>query len=174
MSEIDPRFPVGRFVWKGESSEEDRSRYIQIIEETPANFRAVVETLTPEQLDTPYRPAGWTARQVIHHVPDSHMNSFIRFKLALTEDCPTIKPYDESRWAELADVGATPIETSLVLLESLHQRWVALLRSMKPADFARTFRHPEIGNISLDKNLALYAWHGPHHLGHLQLIAHQM
>jgi hypothetical protein len=173
MGDIDPRYPVGRFQWKGENSAEDRSRYIEIIQALPARFRTVAQALTSRQLDLPYRPAGWTARQVIHHVPDSHMNSFIRFKLALTEDCPTIKPYEESLWAQLGDVAATPIETSLILLESLHQRWVALLRSMKPADFARTFRHPEIGEVSLDKNLALYAWHGQHHLGHLELIARQ-
>ncbi len=120
--------------------------------------------LSAAQIDTPSRPEGWTVRQVVHHLPDSHMNSYVRFKLALTEDEPTIKPYAEDRWAELADTRFTPIETSLTLLESLHERWVALLRSLTPEQWKRNFRHPELGLMSLEKTLALYAWHGQHHV----------
>ena len=123
--------------------------------------------LSEQQLDTPYRPEGWTVRQVAHHVPDSHLNSYIRFKLALTEQEPTIKPYDEDRWARLADTPTTPVEVSLALLDSLHDRWVRLLRSLRPEDWKRTFRHPELGPVSLEKNLALYAWHGRHHVAHI-------
>ncbi len=130
--------------------------------------------LSPEQLDTPYRPGGWTVRQVVHHVPDSHINSYIRFKLALTEPEPTIKPYDEALWAELADTPATPVEVSLTLLDSLHGRWVPLLRSLSGADFARQFRHPELGMVRLDGNLALYAWHGRHHVAHITSLRERM
>lgn len=123
--------------------------------------------LTSEQLDTPYRPDGWTVRQVVHHVPESHMNAYIRFKLALTEDEPTIKPYDEVAWAKLPDVESTPIEVSLTMLDALHDRWVRVLKEMRDADFARTFRHPHLGLVRLEGNLALYAWHGKHHLAHI-------
>ena len=133
-------------------------------------MRDAVEGLSSEQLDTPYRPGGWTVRQVVHHVPDSHMNSYVRFKLALTEDEPTIKPYEQERWAELADARNEPVETSLVLLESLHRRWVSLLKSLKAAELARTFRHPELGVMTLDRNLALYAWHGKHHVAHIKSL----
>jgi uncharacterized damage-inducible protein DinB len=130
-------------------------------------LRAAVAGLSQEQLDTPYRPGGWTVRQVVHHVPDSHLNSYVRFKLALTEDAPTIKPYDEALWAQLPDAAATPIETSLALLEALHHRWVRMLESTSETDFLRAFRHPEIGMIRLDQNLAMYAWHGKHHVAHI-------
>ncbi|PYR62116.1 MAG: putative metal-dependent hydrolase [Acidobacteria bacterium] len=119
------------------------------------------------QFDTPYRPDGWTVRQVVHHVPDSHLNAYCRFKLALTEDNPRIKPYDEAAWAKLADTERTPVETSLALLDSLHQRWVTLLESMKPEEFARTLQHPEAGEMTLDKVLQLYTWHGRHHVAHI-------
>jgi hypothetical protein len=164
----DPRYPVGKFHWKGQLTEADRAELIDQIAEAPGRMREAASGLTPEQLETPYRPGGWTARQVIHHVPDSHMNAYIRFKLALTEDQPAIKPYDQVQWAELADTKVTPVETSLTLLESLHERWVNLLRSMTPADFERTLSHPEHGLISLDWMLALYAWHGRHHTGHVR------
>jgi hypothetical protein len=164
---MDLQYPVGRFEWPGEISADDRRRFIDEIEQAPKNLRAAVTGLTGQQLDTPYRPGGWTVRQVVHHVPDSHLNSYMRFRLALTEDEPTIKPYDQSRWAELIDSRTAPVETSLVLLEALHQRWVMLLRSLSAADFARQFRHPELGVVSLDKNLALYAWHGRHHVAHI-------
>jgi hypothetical protein len=144
-----------------------RSEWIAEIASAPAAFREAVRGLDDAQLNTPYRPEGWTVRQVIHHVPDSHMNSYIRFRLALTEDEPAIKPYAEARFAELADARLAPVEVSLQLLENLHFRWVMLLRSMSEADFARTFRHPELGTLRLDSNLALYAWHGRHHAAHI-------
>src|ERR1700704_4909659 len=164
---MDLQYPIGRFEWRGAKFAADRRRLIDAIDQAPANLRAAVEDLSEQQLDTPYRPGGWTVRQVTHHVPDSHMNAYIRFRLALTEDEPTIKPYDESRWAELADARTAPVETSLALLEALHLRWAMLLRSLSEADFARQFRHPELGVVSLDKNLALYAWHGRHHVAHV-------
>lgn len=163
----DLRYPVGKFVWPEAVSAQDRTRYIETIASTPARLREAVAGLTEEQLNTPYREGGWTVRQVVHHVPESHMNSYIRFKLALTEEEPVIKPYDEAAWARLSDVAAAPIEVSLALLDSLHTRWVILLRGMSDADWQRQFRHPEIGVISLEKNLALYAWHGKHHVAHI-------
>ena len=164
----DPRYPIGKFSFDGDTSPAARAARIAEIEALPAAMRAAVRGLSDAQLDTPYRDGGWTVRQVIHHVPDSHMNAFVRFKLALTEDTPTIKPYDESLWAKLPDVGATPPEVSLALLDALHRRWVALLRAMKPEDFARAYMHPEQGRaVPLDQALALYAWHGRHHLGHV-------
>jgi hypothetical protein len=130
-------------------------------------LRAAAAGLNEDQLSTPYRDGGWTLRQVIHHVPDSHMNAYIRFKLALTENAPTVKAYDEAAWAELADTRDTPIEVSLALLENLHERWVGLLRSMSEADFQKQFRHPDLGLVPLERNLALYAWHGKHHVAHI-------
>jgi hypothetical protein len=171
---MDLQYPIGPFAWPADVSADQRRRYIDEIEQAPAHLRTAVAGLTGDQLDTPYRTGGWTVRQVAHHVPDSHLNSYLRFKLALTEDEPTIKPYDQSRWAELGDVRMAPVETSLVLLESLHHRWVSLLRSLSDADFARTFRHPEIGIVRLDKNLALYAWHGRHHVAHITSLRERM
>jgi uncharacterized damage-inducible protein DinB len=163
----DLRYPVGPFRRPESLDDEQRRRAIDAIAATPAKLRDAVAGLTSAQLDTPYRPGGWTVRQVVHHVPDSHMNAYVRFKLALTEDEPTIKPYEEARWAELADTRDTPIDTSLVLLEQLHERWVRLLRSMSANDFARRLRHPETGIQRLDQVLALYEWHGAHHVGHI-------
>jgi hypothetical protein len=171
---MDLQYPIGRFAWSGPNSEDDRKVYMDDIEQTPARMRAAVAGLSEAQLDTPYRPGGWTVRQVVHHVPDSHLNSYVRFRLALTEKEPTIKPYDESRWAELTDARTAPIEISLALLESLHARWTLLLRSLKPEDFAREFRHPELGTVNLDKNLALYAWHGRHHVAHINSLRERM
>ncbi len=171
---MDLRYPIGKFKWEEEITAEQRRRFIDQIEEAPARLRATVEGLSPEQIDTPYRPGGWTVRQVVHHLPDSHLNAYTRFKLALTEEEPTIKPYDQERWANLEDSRATPIETSLALLESLHRRWVVLLRSLTPADYARTFRHPELGVLTLDKNLSLYAWHGRHHVAHITSLRERM
>jgi hypothetical protein len=171
---MDLQYPIGRFDWRGQNSADDRRRLIDAIDQTPANLRAAVEDLSEQQVDTPYRPGGWTVRQVTHHVPDSHMNAYIRFRLALTEEEPTIKPYDESRWAELADARTAPVETSLALLEALHLRWAMLLRSLSEADFGRQFRHPEMGVVSLDKNLALYAWHGRHHVAHVMFLRERM
>ncbi|HEV2383114.1 MAG TPA: putative metal-dependent hydrolase [Terriglobia bacterium] len=167
---FDARYPIGKFHWKGELTQADRAELIAQIAKAPARLREAALGLTREQLDTPYRPGGWTARQVIHHVPDSHLNAYVRFKLALTEDQPTIKPYDQERWAELSDTKLTPVETSLTLLESLHERWVNLLRSMTPTDFARSLNHPEHGLIRLDWMLAMYAWHGRHHVGHVKAV----
>jgi uncharacterized damage-inducible protein DinB len=171
---MDLRYPVGKFEWDGKATAESRRQAIEEIAAVPARMSAAVRGLTREQLDTPYRPEGWTVRQVVHHVPDSHLNAYVRFKLALTEDEPTIKPYDEKRWAELMDTRETPIETSLALLGPLHERWVTLLRSLLAADFARTLRHPELGVMSLDKVLALYAWHGRHHVAHITSLRERM
>jgi uncharacterized damage-inducible protein DinB len=170
----DPRFPIGKFHYEGAPSEDQRRKFIGEIEHTPTAIRTAVQGLSPEQLDTPYREGGWNMRQVVHHVPDSHMNAYIRFKLALTEDEPTIKPYAEDRWAELTDSKSTPIEVSLALLESLHARWVRLLRSLGQEDWKRTFKHPELGPVSLEKNLAIYAWHGRHHTAHITELRKKM
>ena len=163
----DLRYPIGKFHFDGPTTEEQKCKLIDDISYAPANLRAAVKGLSEQQLDTPYRPDGWTVRQVAHHVPDSHLNAYIRFKLALTEEEPTIKPYAEDRWAQLADTRTTPVEVSLTLLDSLHERWVRLLSSLQPGEWKRTFRHPELGLVSLEKNLALYAWHGRHHVAHI-------
>jgi hypothetical protein len=163
----DPRFPVGRFTPPAVITPEDRERYLREIEEAPGRLREAVSGLTDEQLDTPYRDGGWTVRQVVHHVPDSHINSYVRFRLALTEEEPTIRPYLEDRWAELADARTAPVEVSLGLLESIHRRWALLLRSLDNEQWAFRFRHPELGVVPLDRNLALYAWHGRHHVAHV-------
>ena len=166
-TEADLRYPIGKFERPERLTESERRAAIQQIEQAPARLRAAVAGLNDQQLDTPYRPGGWTIRQTIHHVADSHMNAFSRFKLALTEDVPTIKPYLEARWAELADSKA-PIAPSLALLDGLHQRWLALLHSLAPADWSREYLHPEHNKkISLDQTLALYSWHGRHHTAHI-------
>jgi len=170
----DPRFPIGKFNGQPPANEAERNKFLRDIEETPSRLRSAVAGLSEAQLNTPYRDGGWTVRQVVHHVPESHMNSYIRFKLALTEDEPTIKPYAEERWAQLADVQNTPIEVSLALLDSLHQRWVILLRGLRPGDWQKTFRHPEIGLMNLDKTLALYSWHGKHHVAHITALRGRM
>jgi uncharacterized damage-inducible protein DinB len=163
------RYPTGKFHRpRGPLTDGQRREMIDVIAGTPTKLREAVRGLTDAQLETPYRAGGWTVRQVVHHVPDSHMNAFIRFKLALTEETPTIKPYDEAAWAKLSDVGQTPIETSLTLLSALHDRWVNLMRGMSSSDFSRTLKHPEWDDpMSLDTVLALYAWHGPHHIAHI-------
>jgi len=170
----DPRYPIGKFSFSGPTSEAQRKQLIDDIAQTPAALRSAVAGLDPKQIATPYRDGGWTVRQVVHHVPESHMNAYIRFKLALTEDDPTIKPYMEDRWARTEDVEATPLEVSLAMLDLLHDRWVRLLRSLKPEDWKRTFRHPELGTVSLEKSLALYAWHGKHHLAHVTELRKRM
>jgi uncharacterized damage-inducible protein DinB len=176
MEQQDPRYPVGKFDWSApEPTAAERKRFIAEVAATPAKMRAAVKGLTPKQFNTPYREGGWTVKQVVHHVPESHMNAYIRFKLALTEETPTIKPYLEDRWAKLPDVSATPAETSLVMLEALHDRWLRLMNSMSDADFARTFFHPEKGgNLTLGKTLALYAWHGRHHVAHVTSLRERM
>ena len=167
-------FPIGKFTYGGPAADEQRKAFIEEIAETPARLRAAINGLSEKQLDTPYRPEGWTVRQVVHHVPDSHLNSYVRFKLALTEDNPTIKPYAEDRWAQLGDTQSTPVEVSLQLLESLHDRWVRLLRSLTPDQWKRTFRHPDVGEMTLDKTLALYVWHGKHHVAHITELRKRM
>lgn len=166
----DLRYPIGKFHFDGPLTEGQTRKALDDVAIAPANLRSVVKGLSEAQLDTPYRPGGWTVRQVVHHVPDSHMNAYVRFKLALTEDDPTIKPYAEDRWAELADTNATPVEVSLTLLDSLHDRWVRLLRSLTPEEWKRTFRHPDLGSMPLEKSLALYAWHGRHHVAHITAL----
>lgn len=163
----DLRYPIGKFKWSSQTTDEQRRSFIDEIEAAPARLRDAVTGLSERQLDTAYRPGGWTVRQVAHHLPDSHMNAYVRFKLALTEENPTIKPYEEARWAELTDGRIAPVEVSLALLESLHHRWVMLLRSLTPGEWLRTFKHPELGAMTLDKTVALYAWHGRHHVAHI-------
>jgi hypothetical protein len=170
----DLRFPIGRFKMDEDITEDQRHRFIEEIKDAPARLRAVVSGLSPEQLDTPYRPGGWTVRQVVHHLPDSHLNSYARFRLALTEDEPAIKTYHEDKWAELSDARTAPIELSLALLESLHERWVLLLKSLSAADWARAFRHPDLGLVPLEKNVGLYAWHGKHHVAHIANLRDRM
>jgi hypothetical protein len=171
---MDLRYPIGPFKFDGQPTEQQIKHFISDIDQAPSRLRAAVAGLFEQQLDTPYRPDGWTVRQVVHHVPESHMNAYVRMKLALTEDNPTIKPYDEVRWAETPDVGATPIATSLALLEALHQRWVTLLKALGPADFARTFMHPESGLWTIGKYVALYSWHGKHHVAHITTLRERM
>src|ERR1700728_3880773 len=167
---MDPRYPIGKFSFpESTTTPEQRREWIREIAEAPACLRAAVAGLNEKQLDTPYRLGGWTIYQVVHPLPDSHMNSYVRLKLALTEDTPIIKTYDEALWANLPDT-AMPIEPSLTLLEALHARWVRLLESMTAADFSRVFRHPELGTIRLEQNLALYAWHGKHHVAHISSV----
>jgi hypothetical protein len=163
----DLRFPIGRFQRPASLTPDQRRAAIETIASAPMNLRAAVRGLDEAQLDTPYRPDGWTVRQVVHHVPDSHMNAFVRFKLALTEDTPTIKPYDEAAWATLVDAQTTPTEVSLTLLDCLHDRWLRILRAMSPSDFERKLSHPENGIMNLDQMLALYEWHGRHHVAHV-------
>lgn len=160
------KYPVGSFTPPESYSDSDRAQRIQVIADLPKNFLAAARGLSDAQLDTPYRPEGWTVRQLIHHVADSHMNAFIRFKLALTESVPTIKPYNEKLWADLADTKL-PVEPSLRIIEDVHTRWVAILKSMKASDFAKQLVHPERGQISLDWMLALYTWHSKHHTAHI-------
>jgi uncharacterized damage-inducible protein DinB len=170
----DLRYPIGKFSYDGNLTADQKRTFCEQIAKAPAQLRAAVKGLTDSQLETPYRPEGWTVRQVVHHVPESHMNAYIRFKLALTEDDPTIKPYMEDRWAQLPDVKTTPIEVSLDLLDSLHDRWVRLLRSLTAEEWKRTFQHPELGTMTLEKTLALYAWHGRHHVAHVTELRKRM
>lgn len=163
----DLQYPVGKFERQANYTALEIQESIEVLEKLPQQMRAAMNGLSASQLETPYREGGWSLRQVVHHVPDSHINSFVRFKLALTEENPTIKPYDEAAWAELSDSRDTPIQTSLDLLEALHERWVIVLRAIKPEDWRRTFNHPQNGAMTLEYALALYAWHSRHHLGHI-------
>ena len=170
----DLRYPTGRFTPPEQPTNDTRATAIDVIEETPALMRRAIQGLDEDQLDTPYRDGGWTIRQVVHHVPDSHLNAYIRLKLALTEPTPVIKPYDENAWAKLIDSTAVPVDVSLNLLEAVHRRWVALLRHMSEEDFRREYVHPETGRHALDHLLALYAWHGPHHIAHITGVRARM
>lgn len=171
---MSERYPIGTFEFEGEISAQQREEWIRDIEDLPAQLKAAVQGLSEEQLNLPYREGGWNSRQVVHHIADSHMNSLIRFKLALTEDVPTIRPYYEDRWAELTD-SKMDIQVSLALIEALHTRWVVLLRSLGTEDYSRTFHHPESGKtLPLDYNLGVYAWHGKHHVAHIRTLRNKL
>lgn len=170
---IDPRYPIGKFQYEGPYTEAQRTELMDVLAGLPQNIRAAVAGLNDQQLDAPYRDGGWSIRQVVHHVADSHMNSFIRFRLALTENNPTIKPYDEALWAEIAD-AKEPVEVSLKLIDSLHRRMDVMLRSLKAEDWKRTFSHPERGPMTLDTNLGLYVWHSKHHVAHITELRKRM
>lgn len=165
----NPRFPIGEFRRPDRLSDAEREEALAKIESAPRSLRRALEGISESQLESTYREGGWTIRQVVHHLADSHVNSYTRFRFALTEDHPTIKAYDERKWAELADARTLPVEVSLNLLDALHMRWVALLRSLKPADYSRTIDHPENGTMTIDQLLAMYAWHGEHHVAHVAL-----
>jgi len=166
----DLSFPIGRFQRPAEFTDASRAAAVAVIASSPADLRAAVRGLNDSQLDTPYRPGGWTVRQLVHHLPDSHLNAYVRTRLALTEDNPTIKPYQEQLWAELADAKTMPVEVSLTLLDALHERWVALLRTFGHAEFSRRLVHPQNGPMTLDSLVALYAWHGKHHVAHVMAL----
>jgi DinB superfamily len=167
---MDPRFPTGQFTFVPTPSPAQRTAWVDAIGSLPAEFKSVFAALAPEKLDMPYRDGGWTARQVVHHVADSHMNAYLRFKLALTETNPTIKPYEQAMWAELVDGKTADPAVSLAILDGVHHRLHLVLRSLAPSEFARTAVHPEHGPISIDWLLQMYAWHGRHHKGHLQIV----
>ncbi len=169
----DLQFPVGRYAKVDRLTPAQRQECIAQIARLPAQLRQAVAGLDAHQLDTSYRPDGWTVRQVVHHVPESHMNAYIRFKLALTEDFPTIKPYDQTRWAETPDTRG-PVEVSLALLDPLHARWVTVLEGMGPRDFERRINHPESGIMTLDDLVAQYSWHGRHHTAHITTLRERM
>jgi len=164
---MDSRYPIGKFTWTPGNTPQQRAAAIDDIAAAPQAMRSAVKGLSATQLHTPYRDGGWTVSQVVHHVPDSHMNSYIRFKFAITEHEPTIKPYDEAAWANLIDANTASIDPSLNLLEALHHRWVLLLRSLSETDVQRKFTHPEIGIVTIDQYISLYAWHGKHHVAHI-------
>ncbi|HKF44931.1 MAG TPA: putative metal-dependent hydrolase [Thermoanaerobaculia bacterium] len=167
----DLRYPIGEFTRPSEPlTPAQREEFIAVIEAAPSRLREAVSGLTKAQLDTPYRPGGWTVRQVAHHIPDSHLNAYVRVKLALTEEEPPVKGYEEAEWAKLPDVAATPVEVSVELLDALHRRWVTLLRSLSDKEFTRTARHPEWGTITVDFLLADYAWHSRHHVAHITTL----
>ena len=170
---MDHRYPIGKFAVPAEISPANRAEAIREIAFTPQKVRVALLGLNDSQLDTPYREGGWTVRQVVHHLADSHMNAYIRWRLALTETEPTIKRYEESAWAKLEDAAHSPVEVSLRLLETLHERWITLLHSVKDHEFARTFRHPDHGVRTLDWMLFLYAWHGNHHTAHITELRKQ-
>ena len=171
---MDLRYPIGKFDFQMTVDPAALPGLIEQIAALPAELRAAVKGLDDAQLATPYREGGWTVRQPVHPVADSHINNYVRVRLALTETEPVIRPYEEKAWAELVDARTAPLDLSLALVDNLHARWVMALRAMKPDDFARTFRHPEIGLVRLDKNCALYAWHGRHHTAHITALRARM
>jgi uncharacterized damage-inducible protein DinB len=166
----DLRYPIGHYQPPKPITAIHRAEWLSELEQLPANLKQAVAGLRDEQLDTPYRAGGWTVRQVVHHLPDSHLNSYQRFRLALTEEAPVIKTYDEAAWAELSDAKTAPIEVSLSLLTALHARWITLLRSLDESHLKRRVRHPEWGEITLDWMLGLYAWHSRHHVAHITTL----
>ena len=170
---MDPRYPIGNFEMPAQVTPARRQQAMDDIACLPGKMQAAVKGLNEAQLDTPYRAGGWTVRQVVHHVPDSHLNAYMRLKLALTEDKPTIKPYDQEAWSKLADSKSTPIEVSLALLTSVHDRWDRIWRSLEPEQFARPLVHPENGERTIDWLLFLYAWHGKHHTAHITELRRQ-
>lgn len=169
------RYPIGKYKRPETITNQDLQEWISTIAQFPAKLRKETEGLNDEQLDTPYRPEGWTVRQVVHHCADSHINSVVRFKWTLTEDKPTIKPYLEARWAELDDTKLMPIATTLTLIDTLHERWVYLLNSLTESDWQKTYFHPESGReFNLGEVAALYAWHCNHHLAHITSLKERM
>jgi uncharacterized damage-inducible protein DinB len=171
---MDDRFPVGRYERPGALGDEERRALIAQVAETPARLADAIGGWPDERLDTPYRDGGWTVRQVVHHLPDSHLNAYVRMKLALTEQEPAVKTYDEAAWADLPDSRDTPVAVSQALLDALHRRWVALMQAMTPEQWRRTIRHPEWGAMNMEELLALYAWHGRHHVAHVTRLAERM
>lgn len=170
----DLQYPIGKLEVDPDVTPKKRARWIQEIADAPHAFRQAVAGLSDAQLDMPYRPGGWTVRQVVHHMPDAHVHCHVRFRLALTSDEPAVPGYDPARWAELPDARAAAVEPSLALLDALHARWLALLRAMQPADFARTYRRPDGQIHSLDRALQTYAWHGRHHAAHITTLRARM
>ncbi len=164
----DLRYPIGRFVFDPATAAQQREGWILDLARLPGELESVVESLDDGQLDTPYRPDGWTVRQVVHHLADSHMNAYIRIRLGLTEDAPLLKGYDEKLWAELADSLTAPVAPSLSIVEGAHSRWVTLLKKIAPADFQRTMIHPQSGPGTIEKYTGLYAWHGAHHVAQIR------
>ena len=166
-TQTDLRYPIGEFHRKASYSAEERARYIEQLKQIPLSLKAGLAGLSETQLDTPYREGGWTVRQVAHHIPDSHLNAYLRVKLALTEDQPVIKPYEENAWVRLADTPGTLLEVTVTLLEALHTRWAILFESLKEPDWKREYRHPVNGAVSVEATLAWYVWHGQHHIAHI-------
>lgn len=174
MTETSLQYPVGRFTEPDVVTEAALAAAIDGLAGLPAAMRSAVASLTPAQLETPYRDEGWTVRQVVHHVADSHMHAYVRVKFALTEDAPTIRPYDEAAWSLLPDVAAVPIEVSLALIDGIHARLVSCLRGITPAQFARPFVHPELGPQRIDLSMLRYDWHGRHHVAHVTSLRTRM
>ena len=166
----DPRYPIGRFQAGGALTPEERAPLLKQIEDAPANLRAAVAGLDDAQLDTPYREGGWTVRQLVHHVADSHLNAYLRLRWALTEDGPTVKGYEEKDWAKLPDASSAPIDISLNILDALHVRWMVLWRAMTEEQFARTWKGPDFSFLPVDDLVRLYAWHGRHHTAHVTAL----